>query len=354
MQHPSKMTTLTAASAGSPWFILKLSHFYLIITMVVAALGDGGSGDGADGGAITASGTMVHLGRGQQGQSKELQHDTIPRYKDKFKSWRGTPKPQIPLLIMNSNLNSPFFSDSNSKPRLKAERITATQKIPTSDLNSPLLSKHNFSAVDPPWKCTETPSAKSPFSSNDRHSAPNLTLDTSTHIPHRPPIASKSNKSAPNQALAVQQYEDLEKKGSTARKNKNYAAAAALYNLDEERSVKTMHEKNDGVVNLEEMEEASDADEKGEEAEGEMGVQEVGVELEGLRVGQDGENVPSNLQSGDTPKSGSVRFEEGVDDGAGGQSDDDSTSVMSMTAQGTAPASAAGNLNKSTEAGRSG
>jgi hypothetical protein len=51
----------------------------------------------------------------------------------------------------------------------------------------------------------------------------------------------------------VKQMEELTQ-NERGRKVKNYASAAMLYDLDGECSIKTMHEKNDGVINLDEIE----------------------------------------------------------------------------------------------------
>jgi hypothetical protein len=51
----------------------------------------------------------------------------------------------------------------------------------------------------------------------------------------------------------VRQYEELQM--DTDKGKKKYAAQHALFDLDGVQSIKTMHEKNDNVVNLDEMEE---------------------------------------------------------------------------------------------------
>ena len=56
----------------------------------------------------------------------------------------------------------------------------------------------------------------------------------------------------------VKQYEQLQME--EGRGKKKYAAQHALFDLDGVQSVKTMHEKNDNVVNLDEMEEDLDGD----------------------------------------------------------------------------------------------
>ena len=112
----------------------------------------------------------------------------------------------------------------------------------------------------------------------------------------------------------VAQYEDLQKK-EKGGKSKNFASAAMLYDLDAEKSIKTMHEKNDGVDNAEEMVD----DGKGDDVSSlgaDGSVEVVGVKKGGLQKNA-GEKVSSTSeQSGDTPKSGSVRFQTEGDDSA--------------------------------------
>jgi hypothetical protein len=144
----------------------------------------------------------------------------------------------------------------------------------------------------------------------------------------------------------VKQYEELSKKDSSGRKSKNYAAAEALYDLDAERSVKTMHEKHDGITNLDEMEE-TEVEGVDEEVAGAGNMDEL---QEGL--GEES-NSPGSQQSGYSPGRGSVRFDDNGVHVAGGVNGDDS-SVESMTAHNTATASDAGNDQLSSGAGREG
>jgi hypothetical protein len=166
----------------------------------------------------------------------------------------------------------------------------------------------------------------------------------------------------------VKQFEELSKKDGAGKKNKNYAAAEALYDLDAERSVKTMHEKHDGVTNLEEMEEMEVEEVDGATAGGGDG-ETVGAEdgetagVDGGAMDSDEEELqeglgeesmsPGSQQSGYSPGRGSVRFDDNGDHGAGGVNDDDN-SVESVTARNTATASAAGNDRSSSGAGREG
>ena len=154
----------------------------------------------------------------------------------------------------------------------------------------------------------------------------------------------------------VAQYEEMQVKEG-GKKSKNFASAAALYDLDAERSVKTMHEKNDGVENAEEMEEADGEKKKAIESDevsslGNGEKESVGGDVEeegGLQKNVGEEIAPTNEQSGDTPRSGSVRFQVGEDDGAQGSDDSDVEDVTPRAA-----ASAAEDQASPTEAGRSG
>jgi hypothetical protein len=104
-----------------------------------------------------------------------------------------------------------------------------------------------------------------------------------------------------------------------------------------------MHEKNDGVVNLDEMED-------GEETEAGAGVSESGLQED---AGADDESA-ANKQSGYTPsdQSGRVWFENNVMDGAEVRADD-SSDIEDVTPQ-SAAASAAESPNMSSRAGSSG
>lgn len=76
----------------------------------------------------------------------------------------------------------------------------------------------------------------------------------------------------------VKQYEELSKKENSSKKSKNYAAAEALYDLDVQRSVQTMQEKHDGIVNLDEMEDKSVEDGEGVGGGKVAGAEEVAEE----------------------------------------------------------------------------
>jgi hypothetical protein len=154
-------------------------------------------------------------------------------------------------------------------------------------------------------------------------------------------------------------------RNSPSRKSKNYAAAAALYDLDAQRSVGTMHEKHDGIVNLDEVEEKTvegevvEVDENGDELGD--GVSEDGKKEEsgdddkdmGLKDGFDGEEASINQQSGYSPKRGSVRFNDGNGDGANA-GDDESSSIEDVTPGEKATASAAGKSHVPSATGESG
>jgi hypothetical protein len=159
----------------------------------------------------------------------------------------------------------------------------------------------------------------------------------------------------------VKQYEELTKQENSGRKSKNYAAAAALYDLDAQRSVGTMHEKHDGIENREDMEEKSEegVDEDGAEindrgsARGEK--EEAGSEdgQRGLPEEVDREDASVNQQSGYSPKRGSVRFNDGNGDGAHAGYDD-SSSIEDVTPDEEATASAAGKSHVPSGTGESG
>jgi hypothetical protein len=165
----------------------------------------------------------------------------------------------------------------------------------------------------------------------------------------------------------VEQYEEQHQ--STSRKSKNYASAAALYNLDATRSVKTTHEANDGATVGDELE-VDAAPKKNNSVEfeddissiGDGGAQEAGgsgkkVE-ESDSLGEEPEEddaVFEGSQKGHTPKSGFVwRETDGKIDGADEFSDDEDSSVEDVTPKhATATASAAGN-HELLSAGRGG
>eukprot|EP00956_Cyclotella_meneghiniana_P010075 scaffold13929_cov79-Cyclotella_meneghiniana.AAC.5 len=145
----------------------------------------------------------------------------------------------------------------------------------------------------------------------------------------------------------VAQYE--EHKQSDSRKSKNYASAAALYDLDAAKSVKTTHEENDDLTAAEELEETSAKKTQKEVIEiddvsslGGRGSVFGGEEANGRQgeMSSEDENSLDDFLSGNTPRSGRVRFSDGKNDGAGNGSDD-SSSVVDVTPQHTAAASAA-------------
>ena len=98
-----------------------------------------------------------------------------------------------------------------------------------------------------------------------------------------------------------------------------------MFNLDGENSLKTMHEKNDGVE--EEVIELSSDD--GDEVMGDA--EELQEEVDG------DEAAPVDQQSGNTPVSGTVRFsEERVDDDASAGSEASSEIMENPMTRGTA------------------
>jgi hypothetical protein len=164
----------------------------------------------------------------------------------------------------------------------------------------------------------------------------------------------------------VKQYQELTKQENSGRKSKNYAAAAAaLYDLDAQRSVGTMHEKHDGIENRDEMEEKSvegevmEVDEYGnvmndggseDSKGGELGGEDEDL---GLQDGFDGEDASINQQSGYSPKRGSVRFNDGNGDGANA-GNDDSSFIEDVTPDDEATASATGKSQVPSATGESG
>ena len=157
----------------------------------------------------------------------------------------------------------------------------------------------------------------------------------------------------------MKHYEECNKEDTSGRKGKNYAAASALYDLNGKCSVQTMHEKHDGIINLDEVEEKSvEGSGKGaggaEAAKGGTKMVEEGLDEEddlGLQDGLDGEEASISQQSGYSPKRGKVWFN--YENGHGVKTGDDSSSVKSMTPD-KATASAAGKSQVSSETGRSG
>ena len=103
----------------------------------------------------------------------------------------------------------------------------------------------------------------------------------------------------------------VEKQDERKSGKKSYAEKKAMFNLDGENSLKTMHEKND-VVEVEEVEEDEDDEvEIVDPPEVEPDGDTVMGGWESLQEEIDGDNAsPGNQQSGHTPGSGSVRFSE--------------------------------------------
>jgi hypothetical protein len=130
----------------------------------------------------------------------------------------------------------------------------------------------------------------------------------------------------------VKQYEELQVEESGGKNKKKYAAQHALFDLDGIQSVKTMHEKNDNVVNLDEMEEELDEG-TGKSTNAKAAATKVHMEEEvstigddttnlaqesdkeeeldsqdGLQEGLAGKEASTSKQSGSTPISVGVRF----------------------------------------------
>ena len=141
-----------------------------------------------------------------------------------------------------------------------------------------------------------------------------------------------------------------ERKSNSGR---GYAEKKAMFNLDGENSLKTMHERNDGVT--EEVIEIDDS-------EGENVIDlnsevedEIMKDVDSLQEEADGEkDTPVGQQSGHTPGSGSVRFSVRRDDDEASASSDESSAIVEnpMNNQGTA--SDAGQSHTSPETGVSG
>ncbi len=147
----------------------------------------------------------------------------------------------------------------------------------------------------------------------------------------------------------VGQYEQLST-NDKAKKSRNYANAAALYDLDAEKSIKTVHKANDGVNNAVEIEE--DVSTLGEEeATKRGGAGEMEEDEDSSQEELEEEVDSANLRSGDTPKSGRVQFHDDNMNDAEEETNDPSLSQQS--AGDSAPASDAGSSEQD-EAGRGG
>lgn len=144
------------------------------------------------------------------------------------------------------------------------------------------------------------------------------------------------------------------------KKSKNYANAANLYNIDEEKSVKTMHERHDGIDNAAEYDDDPVANvTAGMESAGLVdyndGTVDAGQNVE-MTTGWsqedlDEETAPSSKRSGHTPTSVGVRFSEVFSDEA--SDDEDINAAGGSIPRGTATASDAA-YHDNSEAGRSG
>ena len=158
----------------------------------------------------------------------------------------------------------------------------------------------------------------------------------------------------------VRQYEELQVEPGKGKKQ--YAAQHAIFDLDGVQSVKTMHEKHDNVVNLDEMEEELEDEEAtrskvGDKRRSGDEVSSIGDEVtnfaedsssegevdsqDGLQEGLEGKEASASEQSGHTPISVGVRFSPSENDTAasGGKS---SSATSPLKKSYAATASAAG------------
>ena len=99
----------------------------------------------------------------------------------------------------------------------------------------------------------------------------------------------------------------VEKQDDRRSGKKGYAEKRAMFNLDGENSLKTMHERNDGVT--EEVIEIDDS-EGGNVIDLNSEVEdEIMKDADSLQEEAEGDkDTPVGQQSGHTPGSGSVRF----------------------------------------------
>ena len=144
----------------------------------------------------------------------------------------------------------------------------------------------------------------------------------------------------------VAQFETAQGREGT-RKSKNYASAAALYDLDATRSVQTTHEANDGEVRAEELDGDSlgEISEKGDKSEvidldGEDAsvVEEAGNE-DWLKEGSSAPKEGDDFQSGSTPTSVEARSST-IDHGQEGVSSTVKGDAASATEKEQAPPAA--------------
>ena len=150
------------------------------------------------------------------------------------------------------------------------------------------------------------------------------------------------------------QYEEVKQLDS--RKSKNYASAAALYNLDATRSIQTTHEAHDNVTITDELEEADPAGGNAENTVEIDNLSSLGVARETTEKGKvktsekaygrqeeelfvDAGSLDAYL-SGNMPKSHQVWFQAGNKDDAE-EASDESSSVVDGTPSQSATASTA-------------
>lgn len=118
----------------------------------------------------------------------------------------------------------------------------------------------------------------------------------------------------------VRQYE--EQAHHNNKKSRNYANAAKLYNIDEDKSVKTIHERNDGVENMEELDDDSvekinkptTANTTYTETSSEDAALTAAREQGGSQVDLAGKEASANMRSGHTPRSVGIRFSDNDSD----------------------------------------
>ena len=146
----------------------------------------------------------------------------------------------------------------------------------------------------------------------------------------------------------VAQYETAQR-SEGSRKSKNYASAAALYDLDATRSVKTTHEANDNISLADEFEGKSAGGESTGVEAGEEEVIELDDEEEsnksedvanqdGLRKESSAPTEGDDFQSGDTPISVDSRStaQDHGQDGASSAESGDAASASNQQATSTA------------------
>jgi hypothetical protein len=186
------------------------------------------------------------------------------------------------------------------------------------------------------------------------HEAPQCTWDADTMSIKAPGEEAEEEAASDLQNQSwfkdlVGQYEQLSTNDKSA-KHKNYANAAALYDLDAEKSIKTLHKENDNVDNAVEIEE--DVSTLGEEEHTKRGgAGNTEEEEDGSQEGLEEEEDSANSRTGDTPKSGRVQFREDLMDDA--EEEAEASFHHQRPAGGSAPASDAGSSERD-ETGRGG